>query len=158
MVAHATFPDIADNASWASQLLYEDPTVDITGEEFLVWQIEYYQHVLDENWTTFWAALLPHLVYKPAPDWGTAFAEFTSSPGNPQMVVSYSTDPAYAAYYGPPNQFNATVSWWNGTAYGWRSVYGLGIVSGSRHLSLDEQFEQWFLSGAVQSQIPTNEW
>lgn len=157
-VAHATFPDFANNASWAGQLLYEDPAVDITGEEFLVWQIEYYEHVLHENWTTFWTALLPHLGYKPAPDWGTAFGQFTTPPGNPQMVVSYSTDPAYAAYYGPPNQFNATVSWWNGTAYGWQTVYGLGIVSGSRHLSLDEQFEQWFLSGAVQAEIPTSEW
>jgi ABC-type thiamine transport system substrate-binding protein len=72
--------------------------------------------------------------------------------------VSYSTDPAYAAYYGQAGQYNSTVSWWNGTEYGWRTVYGIGIVSGSRHLSLDQEFENWFLSGTVQSQIPTNEW
>jgi ABC-type thiamine transport system substrate-binding protein len=74
------------------------------------------------------------------------------------MVVSYSTDPAYAAYYGAGGQFNSTVSWWNGTAYGWRTVYGVGIVSGSRHLTLDEEFENWLLSGTVQSLVPTNEW
>ncbi len=157
-VAHATFPEFVSNASWANQLLIEDPAVDITGEEFLVWQIEYYQQVLHQNWTNFWTGVLPHLTYKPAPDWGTAFSEFSTPPGNPGMVVSYSTDPAYAAYYGAAGQFNSTVSWWNGTAYGWRTVYGVGIVSGSRHLTLDQEFENWLLSGSVQSEIPTNEW
>jgi thiamine transport system substrate-binding protein len=157
-VTHATFPDFATNASWANQLLIEDPTVDITGEEFLVWQVEYYEQVLHQNWTDFWRGVFPHLTYKPAPDWGTAFGEFTTPPGNPGMVVSYSTDPAYAAYYGAGGQFNSTVSWWNGTAYGWRTVYGVGIVSGSRHLTLDEEFENWLLSGTVQSLVPTNEW
>lgn len=157
-IARATFPDFVANSSWAGQLLYEDPTTDITGEEFLVWQVEYYLQVLHENWTTFWTGVLPHLGFKPAPDWGTAFGEFTTPPGNPQLLVSYSTDPAYAAYYGPAGAFNSTVSWWNGTAYGWRTVYGIGIVSGTRHLTLAEEFESWFLSGTVQSQIPLNEW
>ncbi|MGP8077720.1 MAG: thiamine ABC transporter substrate-binding protein [Thermoplasmata archaeon] len=157
-VANATFPDFATNSSWANQLLIEDPTVDITGEEFLVWQIEYYEQVLHQNWTTFWKGVLPHLTYKPAPDWGTAFGEFSTPPGNPGMVVSYSTDPAYAAYYGDSGQFNSTVSWWNGTEYGWRTVYGVGIVSGSRHVALDEELEEWLLSGTVQAMIPTSEW
>ena len=157
-IAKATFPEFATNASWARQLLIEDPTVDITGEEFLAWQIEYYANVLHQNWTTFWKEVMPNLEYKPAPDWATAFTEFTTAPGNPSMVVSYSTDPAYAAFYNESGQYNSTVSWWNGTAYGWRSIYGIGIVAGSRHLALDEAFENWFLSGPVQSQIPTNEW
>jgi thiamine transport system substrate-binding protein len=157
-IARATFPEFANNSSWANQLLIEDPTVDITGEEFLVWQIEYYENVLHQDWTGFWSAVLPHLNYKPAPDWGTAFGEFTTPPGSPSLVVSYSTDPAYAAYSGEAGQYNSTVSWWNGTEYGWRTVYGIGIVSGSRHLTLDQEFEDWFLSGTVQSEIPTNEW
>jgi len=157
-IARATFPDFASNASWANELLIEDPTVDITGEEFLAWEVEYYESVLHQNWTEFWTAVLPHLDYKPAPDWDTAFEEFTTPPGNPALVVSYSTDPAYAAYYNESGQYNSTVSWWNGTAYGWRTIYGIGIVAGTRHLALDEEFEDWFLSGAVQSQIPTNEW
>ena len=157
-VAHATFPDFATNATWASQLLTEDPTVDITGEEFLVWEIQYYEQVLHQNWTGFWSAVMPHFSpYKPAPDWGTAFNEF-SSPGGPAMVVSYTSDPAYAAYYGTPGAYNSTVSWWNGAAYGWQTVYGVGIVNGSRHLSLDQEFINWLLSGPVQAEIPLNEW
>jgi thiamine transport system substrate-binding protein len=156
-VANATFPDFVTNASWASQLLIEDPSVDITGEEFLVWQILYYEDVLHQDWTGFWKATLPAMP-PAAPDWGTAFGEFTSPTGNPQMVVSYSTDPAYAAVNGGAGTFNSTVSWWNGTPYGWRTIYGMGIVAGSRHLALDQEFENWFLSGTVQSLIPENEW
>ncbi|MFY9716477.1 MAG: hypothetical protein WAK40_00870 [Thermoplasmata archaeon] len=159
-VARATFPEIADNAStWARQLVTEDPTQDITGEEFLAWQVEYYETVLHQNWTTFWTAVAPTLP-PPAPDWGTAFGyEFDSAPSHDQMVVSYSTDPAYAHYYGTLDRpYNATLSWWNGTEYGWKTIYGIGIVRGSRHVALDEQFENWFLSGTVQRLLPTLEW
>jgi thiamine transport system substrate-binding protein len=156
-VANSSFPDFAANSSWAHQLLIEDPSIDITGQEFLVWQIEYYEHVLHQDWHTFWDAVLPHLP-PPATDWGTAFGEFTSPPNNPQMVVSYSTDPAYAAYNGQAGQYNSTVSWSNGTPYGWRTIYGIGIVSGTHHLALDQEFENWFLGGQVQNLIPLTEW
>lgn len=159
-VARATFPEIASNAStWARQLVTEDPTQDITGEEFLAWEVEYYETVLGENWTTFWSSVA-HDLPAPSPSWGVAFGdEFDATPGHGQMVVSYSTDPAYAKYYGTPDRpYNATLSWWHGTEYGWKTIYGIGIVRGSRHLSLDEQFENWFLSGTVQRLLPTLEW
>jgi ABC-type thiamine transport system substrate-binding protein len=74
------------------------------------------------------------------------------------MVVSYATDPAYAVANNITAPFHATVSDWNGTHYGWRTTYGIGIVRGSPHETLDQQFINWFLEGEVQSQIPTNEW
>ena len=154
-VAHLTFPELANNSSWARALLVEDPEVDITGEEFLAWQIEYYEHVLHQDWTTFWTDAAPG-AYPLADSWADAFSEFSQAVQ--PMVVSYSTDPAYAAYYGEPPTFNATGSWWNGTQYGWQAIYGIGIVNGTRHLALDQEFENWFLSGTVQAEIPTNEW
>ncbi len=150
-----TFPAIASNASWARNLLVEDPEEDITGEEFLVWQIEYYEQVLHRNWTTFWTEM-PSGAPPLSDSWGDAFSEFQA--GVDQMVVSYSTDPAYAAANGEAGAFNSTVSWRNGTAYGWETVYGVGIVNGTRHLALAEEFENWMLSGTVQDEIPTNEW
>jgi thiamine transport system substrate-binding protein len=156
-VARATLPDFVENSSWAEQLLTESPLTDITGQEFLVWQILYYEDVLHENWTDFWTgvrAALPN----PAPDWGTAYGEFLDAAGQNQMVVSYSTDPAYAAEYGESGAFNSTLAWWNGTAYAWRTIYGIGIVAGTRHLTLDQEFENWFLSPTVQAEIPLNEW
>ena len=154
-VAHLSLPEVDQNASWARNLLVEDPAEDITGEEFLVWEIEYYTNVLHQEWTDFWTGAPAHT--PPLSDsWSDAFDLFSS--GADQMVVSYATDPAYAAYFGEAGAYNSTVSWWNGTEYGWRSVYGIGIVNGTRHLGLAEEFENWFLSGTVQSEIPTNEW
>jgi thiamine transport system substrate-binding protein len=157
-VARATFPEFTSNATWAKGLLTENPEYDITGEEFLVWQIEYYEAVLHQNWETFWQDLWAEGLPNPAPDWGTAYGEFLQTTGNPPMVVSYSTDPAYAAANGEAGQFNSTVSWWNGTAFGWRTIYGIGIVRGTTHLGLDEEFENWFLNGTVQAQLPETEW
>jgi thiamine transport system substrate-binding protein len=156
-VARATFPDFVNNTSWASQLLTESPLLDITGQEFLVWQILYYEEVLHQNWTGFWRGVRSALP-NPAPDWGTAYGEFLDAPGQNQMVVSYSTDPAYAAEYGESGAFNSTLAWYGATAYAWRTIYGIGIVAGTRHLALDQEFENWFLSPAVQSEIPLNEW
>ena len=157
-IARATFPDFTANSTWARGLLTENPEYDITGEEFLVWQIQYYETVLHENWESFWQDLWSEGLPNPAPDWGTAFGEFSAPSGGPPMVVSYSTDPAYAAANGAAGQFNSTVSWWNGTEYAWRTIYGIGIVSGTQHLTLDQEFENWFLNGTVQSQIPETEW
>ena len=155
-LANLSFDAIAANASWASNLLIEDPTLDITGEEFLAWQIEYALTVGHSDWTTFWKSVDRHLHV--APDWSTAFSEFTAPPNPPGMVVSYSSDPAYQAYFGAPATFGSTVVHDHGSSYGWKTIYGLGIVSGTRHLALDQQFVDWFLSGSVQDQIPLNEW
>ena len=157
VIARATFPDFTENATWAQGLLTENPEYDITGEEFLVWQIQYYEQVLHENWESFWNDVWAEGLPDPATDWGTAFGEF-STPGGPPMVVSYTTDPAYAAANGEAGQFNSTVSWWNGTEYGWETIYGMGIVRGTTHLALAEEFENWFLNGTVQAEIPENEW
>lgn len=155
-IARSSFLNFSENSTWARQLLYENPTTDITGEEFLAWEIEFYSAILHENWQSFWQNVLP---YAPsANDWSTAFDEFTSPPGNPLAVVSYTTDPAYAAYYGGLGAFNTTVTDWNDTLYGWQTIYGIGIVAGTQHLPLDEQFINWFLNGTVQNEIPLNEW
>ncbi len=156
-VASWSFPATVANATWAKNLLVEDPTLDITGQEFLVWQIEFYEHVLHQDWTSFWTDL-PAGAPPLSDSWGDAYSAFLA--GTYPMVVSYTTDSAYAAYYhgNQSGPFNSTVSWWNGTAYGWRTVYGIGIVNGSRHLALDQEFVDWFLTGAVQNLIPTNEW
>lgn len=155
-VAGSAFPDFAQNLTWAHDLVVEDPTVDITGEEFLAWEVEFYSQVLHQDWTGFWKAVDRSIQI--APDWGTAYGEFTQPVNAPPMAVSYLTDPAAAAFANASGTYNSTVSHWNGTAYGWRAVYGVGIVSGSRHLALDRAFVDWFLSGTVQQLLPTSEW
>ena len=157
-VGQATFPDFVDNASWAKQLVVENPVYDITGEEFLAWEVEYYSTVLHQNWQGFWQQYFGEPHPNPQLDWGSAFGEFGTPAGSNELVVSYSTDPAYAAANGEAGTFNSTVSWWNGMAYGWRTIYGVGIVAGSRHTELAKELENWLLNGSVQSYLPTNEW
>ena len=154
-VASLSLPEVDTNATWAHNFLVEDPEVDITGEEFLALEVEYYTHVLHENWTTFWTGM-PKGAPPVADSWYDASVLFGSAADG--MYVSYSTDPAYAAYFGEGGTFNSTGLWWNGSQYTWETIYGIGIVNGSRHLALDQAFENWFLSGTVQAEIPTNEW
>ena len=155
-IASSSLVNLTTNHSWARALAYEDPLTDIVGEEFLVWTVEFYEHVLHENWTDFWRSVLPYAT--DAGDWSTAFTtNFVQLRSNP-LVVSYTTDPASSGYYGEGDFFNTTVSHWNGQLYSWETVYGLGIVAGSKNVALDEAFINYFLNGSVQSQIPLNEW
>ncbi len=159
-IAHLSLDSIAQNRTLASNFLYENPTTSITGEEFLAWEVLYYQDVLHQPWESFWNATLG--VAPTSPDWGDAFSAFVAGPGAPGMVVSYTTDPACAAfapsYCGAPGSYNSTVSWFHGVPYGWRTVYEIGIVAGSTHPTLAEECENWFLGPTVQSLIPTSEW
>ncbi|MCI4353703.1 MAG: hypothetical protein L3K14_10065 [Thermoplasmata archaeon] len=145
---------VAGNRSLASQFLYEAPP-DIVGEEFLAMQIAYSSSVLHQNWTTFWHTVGP--AAPTATDWGTGFSEFSA--GAYASFVSFTTDPAYGAYFGPAGATNTSVLRSGGTNYSWESIYGVGIVRGGVHnLSLAETFEGWLLSGPVQKTLPTNEW
>ncbi len=157
-VANATMPEFVDNSSWAAQFVTENPVYDITGEEFLAWEVEYYETVLHQPWQEFWQKFFPETHPNPATDWATAFGEFNTPAGTNQLVVSYATDPAYAVANGAAGTLNSTVSWWNGTAYGWRTIYGVGVVQGSRHVALARALEDWVLNGTFQSYLPENEW
>ena len=47
----------------------------------------------------------------------------------------------------------------NGTEYGWRTIYNVGIVNNSgENLSIEEDFVNYMLSGNVQQLVPLNEW
>lgn len=152
-----SFGDLAGSAL-ASNLLLENPTVDDTGLGFLLWQIAYYKYVLhDSNWTDWWNATKPYTQGHIYDSWDTAFSYFDTG-NHTNLVVSYLTDPAYNNFFGYGNSTGSSVTYHNGTAYGWRTIYGTGIVNGSSNLALDKEFVNYFLSPTVQNEIPTNEW
>jgi thiamine transport system substrate-binding protein len=156
-IASSSLVNLTTNRTWARALAYEDPLSDITGEEFLAWTVEFYEHVLHEDWTNFWRAIQSYGATD-AGSWSTAFnTDFVDLGSNP-LVVSYTTDPASAVYYGEGNFFNTTVSAWAQALYSWETIYGIGIVAGTHHLTLDQQFINYFLNGTVQLEIPLNEW
>lgn len=137
----------------------ENPLYDSTGEGFLLWQIAYYQYLLHQDWTTWWKSIKPYAyaqghIYD---SWDTAFGYYGTGP-NTNLAVSYLTDPAYNYYFSYGNGTGSTVSYHNGTAYGWQTVYCIGIVNGSANLPIDRAFVNYFLGPAVQNEIPQNEW
>jgi thiamine transport system substrate-binding protein len=150
-----SLPTIAANTSYAKALIVEDPEEDITGEEFLLAEISFYQSVLHGDWTSFWRSVDPSI--QVTDSWGDGYGQFTATPGAPAMLVSYSTDPAAAVSNGTP-AFNATLFHWDGATYAWQTIYGIGIVKGTHHVGLAEAFEDWFLEGQVQAALPTSEW
>ncbi|MGC8505458.1 MAG: thiamine ABC transporter substrate-binding protein [Thermoplasmata archaeon] len=157
-VFQPTFQDLLSSSN-LSNLIVENPTTSNTGAGFLLWEIAYYEFILHENWTKWWNSSLPVLnknqnIYT---DWSSAFSHFESA-SNKSLLVSYLTDPAYNNYFGYGNDTGSTVTVHNGTNYGWRTIYGIGIVNGSGNLSLEEKFVNYFLGGLVQNEIPDNEW
>lgn len=155
-VARSSFANFTDNSTWHAGLLSENPTTDIVGEEFLLWEIEFSEAVLHQNWTTWWSqggATLPSAV-----DWSTAFQEFSDDPVTYPMVVSYTTDAAYATANGAPGSIGTAVTTWNGTEYGWRTVYGAAVVAGAAHATLATELIDWLLEGPVQTGLPLDEW
>ncbi len=151
------FQAMAVNPSLAKDLYYPDPVQgDITGEEFLAWQVEYYTHVLHQNWTTFWKSVAPYV--HPQPDWTSCWNAFTASVGASPTCLSYTSDPAAEAYFGSPGWMNTSVVHQGGHAWSWMTVYGTGIVQGTPHLSAAERFVDWTLDPKVQALVPTNEW
>ncbi len=146
---------IQGNASLARAFLYENPTTDIVGEELLVMQIEFYTHILHQDWTTLWRSI--GSISGNTPGWSDCFNEFSS--GASPTCLSFTTDPAYNAYFGYPPETNSTVLHEAGLNYSWETVYGAAIVRGGVHnLTLAERFVDWLLSGTIQQLVPTNEW
>ncbi len=150
------FQAIASNATLAHGFVYENPTTDPVGKEFLLWEYQYYTSVLHQNWMNFWTSAKPNLP-PAASSWSAGLNEFGPS-GDP-MFVSFGTDPAYYSYFQLGVSMNTTLSVDHGTEYAWKTIYGASIVkAGVHNLGLDEKFLNWLLSPTVQSLVPLNEW
>jgi len=143
-----------ENPALARELVVENPSIDSTGLSFLLYEITFYEYVLHEDWRSWWNSVAPYVDVTPT--WDSAFAVFPSD--SHDFVVSYGTDPAYFEYFGGYPTCGTAAIHHNGKVYTWLEIEGIGIVNGTKHLALAEQFENWFLSVSVQSQIPEAEW
>lgn len=151
------FENMTTQPSLAQSFYYPDPVAgDITGEEFLAWEIEYETNVLHQNWTTFWHTVASEV--HPLPSWDDCWNEFTAETNPTPTCLSYTADPATEVYYGAGGWMNSTVAHDGGRNYSWQTLYGVGIVKGVQNLTLAQRFVQWMLSGTVQNLIPENEW
>jgi|ECHhosMinimDraft_1075155.scaffolds.fasta_scaffold00697_6 thiamine transport system substrate-binding protein len=143
-----------ENPEIARELVVENPSIDSTGLSFLLYEITFYEYVLHEDWRSWWKSVAPYVDVTAT--WDSAFTIFPSDSHN--FVVSYGTDPAYFEYFGGYSTCGTAAIHYNGKVYTWLEIEGMGIINGTKHLALAEEFENWFLSEAVQSQIPEAEW
>lgn len=151
VIKNLSFTDLY-NSTIGNQYIVENPTSSINGEEFLLGEIAFYQHVLNQSWTSFWNNSKSIEISQ---GWDSGFNLFEN--GQRQMFFSYQTDPAYNAYFGYP-EIGTTPFHYQNKSYAWLEVLGVGIVNSSSHKVLDQEFVNWLIGKNVEDLVPLNEW
>ena len=142
----ATIEDLADPA-YAGQLICEDPRTSSTGFSFLLWTIA---HFGEDGYLDFWRSIHGSLLTI-TQGWGEGWSLLTH--GEAPLMVSFSTDTAYAAMFGDPLRYRAYAP----GGEGYCTVYGIGIVKGTQHTKLAQEFINLLLSKKMQELLPKTE-
>jgi len=142
-------PDLASLTApqYADKLVCEDPRTSSTGFSFLLWTIAEFG---EDGYLDFWRRLDPSILTV-TQGWSAAWSLLTH--GEAPLMVSYSTDTAYAALSGDELRYRAYAP----GGEGYRTVYGIGIVNGTHHRELAEAFIDFLLSPKVQGLLPGTE-
>ncbi|HDL85075.1 MAG TPA: thiamine ABC transporter substrate-binding protein, partial [Candidatus Acetothermia bacterium] len=142
----ATLEDLADPA-YAGELICEDPRTSSTGFSFLLWTIA---HFGEDKYLDFWRSIHNSLLTI-TQGWSEAWSLLTHNEA--PLMVSFSTDTAYAAMSGDPLRYRAYAP----GGEGYRTVYGIGVVKGTHNAKLAKEFIDLLLSKQIQELIPKTE-
>ncbi len=132
---------------YRKKLVCEDPRTSSTGFSFLLWTIAQFG---EDGYLKFWRNLDPSILTI-TQGWSAGWTLLTH--GEAPLLVSYSTDTAYAAMSGEKPRY---LSYAPG-GEGYRTVYGVGIIRGTKHPKLAEAFINLLLSPEIQKLIPGKE-
>ena len=128
------------------KIVLEDPRSDTPGLGLVLWIRALYGDRAPE----IWAGLKPHILTV-ARGWSEAYALFLN--GEADMVLSYTTSPAYHAIA----ESDASKAFADfGTHYAQIEV--AGILKTSTHQDLARQFLKYLISPDAQAVIPTTNW
>jgi thiamine transport system substrate-binding protein len=128
------------------KIVIEDPRSDTPGLGLVLWIKALYGDRAPE----IWAGLKPH-VLTVARGWSEAYSLFLE--GEADMVLSYTTSPAYHAYSENDESYGAADF---GAFY--PQVEVAGILKGSEKQPLAKQFLEYLISPEAQAVIPTTNW
>lgn len=129
------------------KIVLQDPRSDTPGLGLVLWIKAAYGDRAPE----IWAGLKPHIVTM-ARGWSDAYALFLK--GEADMVLSYTTSPAYHAIAeSDPNYGFADFSEGH-----YAQVEIAGILKSSPHQELARRFLAWLASPEAQAVIPTTNW
>jgi thiamine transport system substrate-binding protein len=129
------------------KIALEDPRSDTPGLGLVLWIKAAY----GDRAAAIWASLKPHIVTM-ARSWSDAYGLFLK--GDADMVLSYTTSPAYHAIAeSKPNYAYAEFS--EGF---YPQIEIAGAVKSSPHQELARQFLAWLVTPEAQAVIPTTNW
>ncbi|MFM7678799.1 MAG: thiamine ABC transporter substrate binding subunit [Roseiflexaceae bacterium] len=145
-----SFAELLD-PKWRGKLVVENPTTSSPGLAFFLATVAEYGA---DGWQDYWQKLRANDVLI-VDDWSTAYyTHFSGSSGKgPRpLVVSYSSSPVAEVYFSeaPP----ATAPTANVAFGAFRQVEYAGVLKGSAHADLAQQFIEFMLSDAFQNDIP----
>lgn len=129
------------------RVIYEDPRTSTPGLGLMLW----FQSLYGKNADVAWKKLAQKTVVV-TKGWSEAYSLFLK--GEADLVLSYTTSPAYHIIAENENKYRAT-DFLEGA---YMQVEVAAKTSTTKHNELANKFLQFVLSPAFQSQIPTGNW
>jgi len=128
-------------------IIYQDPRTSTPGLGLMLWMKSVYGEQAGEAWKK-----LAEKTVTVTKGWSEAYSMFLK--GEADMVLSYTTSPAYHIIAEGKNQYVAA----SFTEGHYRQTEVAAIVKSSQHKKLATQFMNFMLSDGFQSQIATGNW
>lgn len=129
------------------KIIYQDPRTSTPGQGLLLWIEKLYGN----NSTAIWQKLAPKTVTV-TKGWSEAYNMFLN--GESDLVLSYTTSPAYHIIYDKTNKYKAA-SFSEGH---YMQVEVAAKLKTSKHQKLANKFMQFIISKDFQQEIPTGNW
>ncbi|MGQ4892439.1 MAG: thiamine ABC transporter substrate-binding protein [Candidatus Njordarchaeia archaeon] len=150
-----TFDDFISK-DWDKYLVVENPLTSTTGESFLLWEIAFYEKVLNKSWKDWWENVKDDI--RVTSSWGEAYYDYflNDKAGRP-IVVSYLTSPVYHWQYEGTLRYKAILTTYNNRTYAWSQIQGAAIVKDSPMRSYALKFIDWLLSDEIQNLVALND-
>lgn len=134
----------------------QNPAMSSPGLSFLLATVG---HFGEEGYLGYWKSLADNDV-KIADNWKDSYwGEFTAaSDGLRPIVISYASSPAAEVYYAEEKPEDAPTAAVLTAGSGFRQVEFTGILRGTKHEKLAQEFIDFLLSAKVQEDIPLQMW
>ena len=142
-------------SAYKGLLVVENPATSSTGNAFLLATVKTFG---EKGALKFWKALRDNDL-KVAAGWdGAYYTEFSLNGGARPIVVSYASSPAAEVFYAKdkPNIAPTANLLLPGSSF--LQIEGVGVLKGTKNLSLAQKFVDFMTSKEVQADIPTRMW
>ncbi|NHJ14822.1 MAG: thiamine ABC transporter substrate-binding protein [Candidatus Thorarchaeota archaeon] len=140
----------------SSSFVTENPNLSSPGLAFLLTTIAIRNKLQQEDWRDWWEEVKEDINVQSG--WSEAWGVWSTDPTK-SLLNSYSTDPAYSAFWSQAEPDTAVAPLChNNTKYAWMQIEGMGIVKNGPNPELAELFIEYCLNSTVQSLIATNQW